>query len=459
MPAPNSYVPGAGAEGAFGPYKYALKELYERYTPVNLTYQDNLFMAMVPKDESFYGASLPIVQQYTNPQNTSSDFTVARLASQSRNYGKSNSEITRFAISRKRKYSFCGLDAETWLATKSDMGAFLDAANNEYSATMIGHMQQLNSELFLDGTGCLSQIALAAEVAVPPAPAAQQQYQFTLVEPADCRRFELNMRVVTGDKGGTGTSVRLYKSDATFQASAGQAPNAGTIIGIDRSNGILTVVFDTPFTAVPNFSNQFIGIFGTMIFGAKPDGVSGGAVSGLNAWLPITAPSSTDSFYGINRSADSDRLSGVRIAFSGGASVLEAAIELERAVRTNGGRPDYFWLNPIKMASLRKSLLNNVLYENVDLGGESNISFKALVLPTDYGQIRVMADPNIDVNKGYMLSMSTWKLYSLGAVGSIVDEDGLTYLRQADNDGVEFRVRSLLEMSCFAVGHNGVCSF
>lgn len=453
MPAPNSYTPGTGAEGSFVPYKYALKELYERYTPVNLTYQDNLFMAMLPKDESFYGASLPIVQQFANPQNTSSTFSVARLASQARTVGAANSSITRFAISRKRKYSFCGLDAETWLATKSDMGAFLDAANNEYSATMIGHMQQINSELFLDGTGSLSQIASSVTVT------ANTVFNFALFEPADSRRFELNMRVVIGDKGGAGGGNRLVKADGTFQASAVELANPGTITSIDRSNGVIQVTFDTTFSVLPTFPNLYIGIYGTMIFGAKPDGVSGAGVTGLNAWLPIVAPLSSQPLYGIDRSQDTDRLSGVRINFGGGSSVLEAAIELERAVRTNGGRPDYFWLNPIKLASLRKSLLNNVLYENVDLGGESNISFKALVLPTDYGQIRVMADPSIDVNKGYMLSMSTWKLYSLGAVGSIVDEDGLTYLRQNDQDGVEFRVRSLLELGCFAVGHNGVCQF
>lgn len=436
MPAPNGYSPvGQGAEGAFGPYKYALKELYERYSPLNLTYQDNLFMAMLAKDEAFYGASLPLVQQFTNPQSTSGTFQVAKAF-------QNNSDIIRFAISRKRKYSFTGIEAETWMATKSDMGSFISASSNEYSSTITAHSQQINTELFLDGTGALSSIASQAAVSATV-------FQLTLVQPADSRRFERKMRVVFSNSG-------VYPIDLKSTANgSGGTLAQGSITAIDRSQGILTVTFDSVFSVTPTFTGVFIGIQGTMIQGALPNGVAGAACTGLKAWLPIVAPTSADLLYGIDRTQDTDRLSGVRIQY-GGSSVLEAAIELERAVRVNGGRPDYFWINPIKMASLRKSLLNNVLYENVVLEGTANISFKALVIPTDYGQIRVMADPNIDVNLGYMLQSDTWKLYSLGAIANIVDEDGLTYLRQNDEDGVEFRVRSFYELGCVGVGKNGV---
>ena len=47
-------------------------------------------------------------------------------------------------------------------------------------------------------------------------------------------------------------------------------------------------------------------------------------LSGLGAWLPSSAPGSTDSFFGVNRSSDATRLGGIR--FDGSSLPLEEAL-------------------------------------------------------------------------------------------------------------------------------------
>ena len=53
-----------------------------------------------------------------------------------------------------------------------------------------------------------------------------------------------------------------------------------------------------------------------------------------------------------------------------------------------------------------------------------------------------------------MLSMSFWKLYSLGKCPKILDSDGLRMLRESNADAVEVRVGYYAQLGCRAPGFN-----
>ena len=55
----------------------------------------------------------------------------------------------------------------------------------------------------------------------------------------------------------------------------------------------------------------------------------------------------------------------------------------------------------------------------------------------------------------WTLSMDSWKLYSMGDLVRLLDDDGMPYLRQNLADGVEIRVVSRPQLGCSAPGHNG----
>ena len=72
-------------------------------------------------------------------------------------------------------------------------------------------------------------------------------------------------------------------------------------------------------------------------------------------WIPATAPSAGDAFWGVDRSKDVTRMAGVR--FDGSSeSIEEALIDGAALVAREGGQPDYCFMNFTSYAALEKSL-------------------------------------------------------------------------------------------------------
>jgi hypothetical protein len=385
----------------------ALKQHYTSQRIENMVYKDNPFLAMVSKYESFGGENLKLPIKYGIPQGRSATFSDA-LAN------KTNSQLKAFLLTRKSNYSLADIDNETLEASKGNANAFIEAATTEIDGAIESATRSLAISLFGDGGGSIGQIDTTVAGTT-----------LTLNQADDITNFEVGMQI------------------DFYTAATGGTVRAGgplTIDAVNRDAGSMTVSANL---------NTITGL--TALDYIVPEGDYDLMLSGLEAWVPSTAPSSTDSFFGVNRSADATRLGGIR--FDGASLPLEEALigAASRAAR-EGGKPDVCFMNYSNFADLEKALGSKVSYVNIKVKPE--IGFRGIEINGPRGVIKVIPDQNCPKDVAFMLDMSMWKLYSLGKAPKILDPDGLRFLRVSTADSVEVRVGYYAQLGCRGPGYN-----
>lgn len=385
----------------------ALKQHYTNDRVENMVYRDNPLLAMLPKYEQFGGENLKLPIKYGIPQGRSATFSTAQS-------NKTNTQYKAFLLTRNKDYSLASIDNETIEASKGNSNAFMEAATSEIDGAIESCTRSLAIALYGSGSGSIGQVS-----------AGSTGTSFTLSDIEEVTNFEVGMEIVfsTADGGGS------VKSGSV------------TVTGVDRDSGVISV---DALTAIDGGSgaatSDFVFVEGDYDLKLK----------GLRAWLPDSAPGGSDSFFSVNRSADSTRLAGIR--FDGSAlPIEEALIEAASRVGREGGRPDYCFMSYSKFADLEKALGSKVQYVDHKVG---EIGFRGILIHGPRGPIRVIPDQNCPSDRAFMLSMSYWKLYSLGKCPKILDSDGLKMLRESNADAVEVRVGYYAQLGCRAPGFN-----
>lgn len=388
-------------------FSAALKQHYTNDRVENMVYRDNPLLAMIPKYESFGGENLKLPIKFGIPQGRSKTFSTAQS-------NKTNTQYKAFLLTRAKDYSLASIDNETIEASKGNSNAFMEAATSEIDGAIEAVTRSLAIDIYGSGSGSRGQSS-----------ASSTGTSITLSDVEDVTNFEVGMELVfsTADGGGA------VKSGAV------------TVNGVDRDSGILTV---DALTAIDGGAGVAANDF---IF---QEGDYDLAIKGLRGWLPNTAPTSGDSFFGVDRSSDVTRLAGIR--FDGSAlPIEEALIEAASRVGREGGRPDYCFMSYSKFADLEKALGSKVQYYEHKVG---EIGFRGILIHGPRGPINVIPDQNCPSDRAFMLSMSYWKLYSLGKCPKILDSDGLKMLRESNADAVEVRVGYYAQLGCRAPGYN-----
>lgn len=385
----------------------ALKAHYTSDKVENMVYQDNPLLALMPKMESFGGKNLPIPIIYGNPQGRSASFATAQS-------NKTNSQLKDFVLTRAKDYSLASIDNETLEASKGNANAFMEAATTEIDGAIHSAARSLAIALYGTGSGKIGRIA-----------SGQATTTITLTQVEDITNFEKGQTlVVSADDGGG--SVRS---------------GSVTVVGVDRDLG--TVTADQAWTTAiaTAAANDYIFVEGD--YDAK--------VKGLLAWLPSTAPSSSDNFFSVNRSHDATRLAGIR--FDGSALGIEEALQkaASRAAR-EGAKPNYCFMSYSKYTELEVALGAKVQY--VDMKVTAEVGFRGIQINGPRGPIKCVPDQNCPTDRAFMLQLDVWKLYSLGKAPKILDTDGLKMLRDSNADSVEIRVGYYAQLGCRAPGFN-----
>lgn len=392
----------------------ALKELYDGQVVENLVYSDNPFLAMVPKKTDFGGKYKPIPIITGVSQGRSSTFSNAQG-------NQSAVQIQSFLLTRVSDYSIATIDNQTMLASRTDKMSFLEGAKLVIDGAFRSLTNSLASALFRTGTGSIGQIGSISSGVI------------TLSNAADVVQFEVN---------------QVLQANATD----GGTPRAalGYVIAVNRALGTVTVASS--------------GLGGSA---ASPSGWAGNdyllvqgdvnaKVKGLAAWLPVTAPTSGDNFFGVDRSQDVTRLAGVR--YNGSAqSIEESLIDASSLLAREGGKPDICVTNFASYAALEKSLGSKVQY--VDMKGPAEIAFRGIMINGANSMIKVFPDRNCQAQVGYLLQMNSWTLNSLGDAPQILRYgDGLEMLRVSNADAGEVRIGYYANLATNAPGYNAVVS-
>lgn len=394
----------------------ALKQHYTDQRVQNMVYMDNPLLALIPKYERFGGKNLPIPIIYGNPQGRSATFATAQA-------NKVASKITDFVITRVKDYSLASIDNETLEASVGNANAFMEAAATEIDGAIHSAKRSLAVKMFRDSSGYIGQVN------AEPAEAATTV--ITMKNAEDITNIEVGQTINIYSAKSGGSQRSTDGSDVSWPVKA-----------VDRDAGTFTL--DDAYTSSGTIAaDDYIFV----------EGDRGSAMSGLEAWLPYTAPTSGDSFFGVDRSVDTVRLAGVRMDLSS-KPIEEGLVDLAARICREGGSPSHAFLDYTQYSNLEKALGTKVQYVNVPVTAE--IGFQGIRLNTNKGAVTVIADPNALSGYVHMLQLNTWKLYSLGGAPKILQTDGMRFLRESSADSVEVRVGYYAQMGCTAPGFNGV---
>jgi hypothetical protein len=391
----------------------ALKELYDNQTVENLVYNDNPFLAMVRKNTDFGGKYKPVPIITGASQSRSSSFSNAQS-------NQSPVQIESFFLTRASDYSIAQIDNQTMLASRTDKMSFLEGSKVLIDGAITSITLSLSSSLFRSGTGSIGQIQSIAAGDV------------VLTDPNDIVQFEVNM---------------------VLQAAAtdGGTPRAalGYVVSVDRSAG--TMQISTSYGGAPASPALWVANDFMLV-----QGDSNAKIKGLLAWIPAVAPSSSDNFFGVNRSVDSTRLAGVR--YNGSSQPIEEAlIDASSLLAREGGKPDVCIMSYASYSALEKSLGAKVQY--IDLKGPAEIAFRGIEINGANSRIKCFPDRSCPSRTAFLLTMKSWCLESLGDAPQILKYgDGLEMLRVYNADAGEVRIAYYANLSCNAPGHNSYVS-
>ncbi len=408
-----------------------LKQHYTSDEVKNLVYPDNPLFALVEKDTSFDGINLPIPVIYGNPQGAS-----VAIGTAITNVGATKTKA--FTITRSTEYGVASIDRQTMKATETKEGAFLKASKVEIDGIIHAVVRRISVGLYGDGTGVIGQISSGSNTATATITLAD----FVSGVPgssAQVTHFEVGQVLVAA-----ATSTGAIRTGTV------------TITNVDRVNGTLT--------ASANWSTGITGCAASDYLFVQGDALNGGTVGsvklvGVDQWVPMSATLGSGSYqgtlFGLDRTADRLRLAG--IYYDGrGYPLEENLVELTAQIAQNGGRPSHCFLSFRNWSALEKALGSKVQYIDPVSADMPQVGFRGIRIMGSKGPIDVIPDLNCPNDRAYVLTLDTWKLYSLGDAPALVEDDGVMMLRDTSTDSFQVRVAAYLQLGCRAPGFNGV---
>ena len=384
-----------------GEFDKAMKKLYPISKVTNFVYRDNPLLAMMPKVTNFSGENLTYAVQYGLTGGRSATFSTAKS-------NRSGTPVRRFVVDRRKDYAVVSVDNETMLASRNG-GSLLEATKTATDAALLSLSRAMGMDVYRDGSGSIGAVASVPTVGGSPS------VDTFIVGAGESVNFEV------------GQNLQLLRSSALVSNG-----DMLTVTKVDRDSETIE------HTVGP------VVLAGDKLVGAGDYNLK---VTGIDSWIPATAPGSNDNFYGCNRSVDPTRLAGQRIVGTGSSqeAIIDAAIRLKR----EGGRPDAVFVNPFDWGNIAKSQEGSLGFNatpptaNRRHGGKdstSSFGFQEVTLNSQAGSVRLVSDHNCPLGVAYMLQMDTWEFRSIGAAPRQLGFDGVgSGLRQTDHDGVEYR--------------------
>lgn len=398
---------------------YILKTLWPQRRVVNTVYKDHAFLAMIPKNEQFYGENMVIAVRYADTQGRSASFSTAQAAA-------GNHAGVRFYLTRAADYQVVSLSTEAILASKNDRGALIKNLDTEMQSGMNNIAKSLATALFRGRSGYVGRIGAVAASSI------------TLANINDVSSFEVGMVLV---------------ASATKTGSNRSTPATATITAVNRDTGVLG--FATNTFSGTNWSASSSGDYLFAAGDNANNSGSGNKVLGLEDWLPGTAPvAGSDSFLQVDRGVDATRLAGLRMDVSG-LNPEEGLITVLSRLGRENGRPDHAFCNHLDFRNIEFQLGSKVVYKQMAVG-EIGFTGIEVISGSGRGTCTVLADQDCPAGTLYALQMDTWKLNSLEECPMILDLDGNKLSRVYNADLWEARICYFANTSCDAPGYNAV---
>lgn len=398
-----------------------LKELYPGDLPREIMERNHPFLSMVPKSGGAVGEYTVVPVLYDLPSGRSSNIATLLGASGPISPHKS----AKFNVTLVEDYAATWLNMLTVYKTMNDRGAFVEARKREVDGLLMQLGNSLSHALYRDGGGAVGRISTGSGTATA-----------VLTRFADTKFFTIGglYFLVADDGSGNPNYAAPRDSSDVVEVSA---------INEDTGSVTFTTTISTTITGAAD-GDHFVPAGDT----------AGEKVSGLSAWIPLVSPSAT-LFFGVNRTAYPTRLAGNRMD-QVTVPAEDTIMELAEIMAERGARPDKCFVSPRQFTKISRRLGAKVEYDGA--GGQADVGFANVKIHTSAGTVSITPDPDCPDNRGYLLTMDSWRLMHLLELPHIVTDDNLRALRRPALDQIEIRCRYYAQLACYAPGHNGVFS-
>lgn len=405
-----------------------LKYLYSPKELLNAVYKDNPLFALLPKAGGFTGRSLIHALTYGNSLARSAAFATAQGRAGINGASGTDSGFNRdvnFTVTRVKNYAMYTIEQELLLAAVGDRSSFVRGLTQLVDGTLQTLNNDFGRDVYGSGLGELGQMTAIS---------GSGPYTWTVGEAIT--QIEVGMEIVVS----TGST----KTAALRNSGGGVA-----VVSVDRAAGTFTTTTN-PDSAV---ANDWLFIKGDRPAGSTTAIGSMLKIAGMEAWNPVTSPSASESFFGVDRSVDATRLAGQRLSIAS-LQPEEGLITALNALAREGGDPSHIFMNFSDEKNVKLALGSRVDAEYTQVG---DIGFESIRVRGPKGPVRIYADRNAPVGYGRILTLNTWELKHLGDLvnrGDAGNDGGLAREYQADR--FEGRMSFYGNLLCHAPSKNMV---
>lgn len=380
-----------------------LKVLYASDQVQSQTAENRPLFGMIRKRTNQGGSSYDYTLQHEDQQGVGVDFQTAQAGA-----AASATQLKRVSVLHRNIYSIAQIDgvALRRLANKSE--SMIDMGKKSFDGAINVLGGRLSQLLYRGGWGDIAQVGSISTNTI------------TLLDKTTAVLFHVGQRVVFSS---TQAASTLRNTGGTTTL---------TISAVNRSSGILT--FTTNVSTVTGTSaNDYIFFVGDRQDSATPARLT---ITGLEGWCPQTAPTTGDSFWGIDRSVDVERLAGSRADLTG-TPAEEVVQQAASIVQTNGGKIDTYFVPPAFMLRLQQSMGSKLEFDRVKI--DERIGYRRVTVTGPTNDIQIFSDAACPANRIFGVWLDDLEFFSCGDTIQLIDDDGNSMLRQTGADVYEAR--------------------
>jgi hypothetical protein len=395
-----------------------LKEIYSDDGVTNEFFVDNPFFALMPKKEDVTGRYFeqPVWASAGQAQSRTFGSSTSGPGLQSM-AGISGEVPYTFLVPKVENMAVANVSSKLIAESSSSKGAFVDMVR----AIADNQMQQLTNDTAVG-------MFRGADINRGQVAGSVAGLTLTFSNVADAVNFELGMFLEFAALA-TGSTVRALGANNTDCH----------ITKIDYISGVATVSYTGSGTNTLTANNVAVGDY---IYRAGDKSLG---FNGFTDWIPYGGVASTDSFLGVNRSAQPVRLAGSYLDGTGGnlEEVLEKAIN---QVARLGGKLTHFIMPYGQYTALANSQGAKVQLVNVK--SDVGIGFEGIEVTGANGRVVCLPDRSCPSNVIAGVNINSWKMISVGKICRTWQYDGKVWLRSSTQNGMEIRFYSLGNLVC-----------
>jgi hypothetical protein len=294
-------------------------------------------------------------------------------------------------VTRAKEYATATVEREDILATRNDPKRIMEVWDLAIRNSMRKIKRSIGMHMFRDGTGFRAKLAAASSGTGTATVTLANANDAKLIEAGDWL-MAINP---TGPAARTGGAAQILVTNHSI--------GAGTITAGGNWSAAITDIAD----------GDYLARAGDFLSGV------GQVCKGVGGWVPATAPTSGDNWFGVDRSTMGEAGYGHRPSLSS-TSMFSIGIDAASYLfDVTGSGPDIWLVNAMDMAMICKDAtgLEEIIVQASGSGKkEINIGYDAASVHGPQGKITVIADPFCPRGKSWMGNREEAQWWTLGAM-------------------------------------------